>query len=112
MPVKADPFWVILEFQLAWVLDFYLWPKKWEIQSFLKSDQFTYCSWGFFESRSPKYTNIDRNRTISTRYAMLVLFLMLFRELESMTSMILKVALGLLLIFSIFRNLLLKKIKL
>ena len=26
----------------------------------------------FFESRPPKYINIDRNRTISARYAMLV----------------------------------------
>ena len=25
---RADPFWAILEFQLAWVLGFRLWPKK------------------------------------------------------------------------------------
>ena len=36
MGIRADPFWVILEFQLAWVLDFCLWPKKWEIQNFFE----------------------------------------------------------------------------
>ena len=25
---RADPFWAILEFQLAWALGFRLWPKK------------------------------------------------------------------------------------
>ena len=31
---RPEPFWVILEFQFAWVLDFCLYPKKLEIQYF------------------------------------------------------------------------------
>ena len=34
LSIRADPFGIILELQLAWVLDFCLWPKKWEIQNF------------------------------------------------------------------------------
>ena len=33
---KADPFRFIVEFQLAWVLDFSLWPKNWDIQNFFE----------------------------------------------------------------------------
>ena len=36
LPNRADPFWVILEFQLAWVLDFCIWPKQWKIQKFFE----------------------------------------------------------------------------
>ena len=75
---KPDPFWVISEFQLAWVLDFCLWTKKMENPNFFGNrTPFTYCPRGFFESRHPKLieieSNIDRNRTISARYALLVL---------------------------------------
>ena len=70
---RADPFWVILEFHLAWVLDFCLGPKKWEFENFFEIGYpFTYCPRGFFGLRPQKYTNIDRNRTISARYLMLV----------------------------------------
>ena len=41
---------------------------------------FTYCPRDFFESRPPKYTNIDTNRTISARYVMLVLIFNALRE--------------------------------
>ena len=34
---KVDPFRVILEFQLAWVVDFCIRSKKWKIQFFLET---------------------------------------------------------------------------
>ena len=65
---KADPFLVILEFQLARVLDFCLRPKKREIQFFIEiAPHLQTCPRDFFESRPYKYTNINRNTTISAR---------------------------------------------
>ena len=34
--IRADFFGVIFQFQLAWVLDFCIEPKKWEIQFFFE----------------------------------------------------------------------------
>ena len=63
----------MLEFQLAWVLDFCLYPKKSKVQNFFEIGPHLPTAPGGFESCLPKYTNIDKNRTISARYAMLVL---------------------------------------
>ena len=77
------------------MLDFFLWPKKWEIENFFEIGPYLPTAPGaFFESCPQKYTNIDRNRTISARYAMLALVFNAF--LERKISMTLKVALGLL----------------
>ena len=68
MHSRTDPFWVILEFQLARVLDFCLWPKKWEIQFFFES--------GLHLPSAPK-TFLSRalqNILISTEIEPLVLY--------------------------------------
>ena len=51
---RADPFWVILEFQLAWVLDVCLWPKKWEIQTFFEIGPNLPTAPGAFLNRAPQ----------------------------------------------------------
>ena len=55
---RADPFWVILEFQLAWVYDFCLWPKKWEIQNFFEIGPHLHTAPGVFLNRAPQNTLI------------------------------------------------------
>ena len=78
---RADPFRVILEFQLAWVLDFCLWPKKWEIQNVFEIGPHLHIAPGAFLNRAPKII------LISIEIQPLVLdmqcwysYLMLFRE--------------------------------
>ena len=51
---KADPISVILEFQLAWVLDFCLWPKKWEIRKFFEIGPHLLTAPAAFLNRAPK----------------------------------------------------------
>ena len=51
---RADPFRVILEFRLAWVLDFCLWPKKWEIQNVFEIGPYLPTAPGAFLNRAPK----------------------------------------------------------
>ena len=77
---RADPFWAVLEYQLDWVLDFCLWPKKWEIQSFFEIVPHLHSAPRAFLIFTPKYINIDRNRPINARYAMLVFIFNVFRE--------------------------------
>ena len=36
MDTRVPPFWVIFQFQLAWVLDFCLRMKHWKIQIFFE----------------------------------------------------------------------------
>ena len=52
--VSEDPFKVILEFQLAWVLDFCLWPKKWETQNFFEIWPHLPTAPGLFWNAPPK----------------------------------------------------------
>ena len=54
MHIRAGPFWVILEFQLAWVLHFCLWPKEMGNPKFFRNrTPFTYCP-GAFLNRAPQ----------------------------------------------------------
>ena len=70
---RAGPFRDILEFQLAWVLNFCIWQKKWEIQTFCEiGPHLLTAPEAILDRAAPKYTNIDKNRTISARYSMLV----------------------------------------
>ena len=56
MYTRADPFWVILEFQLAWVLDFCLRPKKWENQNLFEIRLHLHIVPGAFLNRAPQNT--------------------------------------------------------
>ena len=78
---RADTFRIILEFQLAWVLDFHLWPKKWEIQNFFEIGPHLHTAPKAFLNRTPKII------LMSIEIEPLVLdmqccysYLMLFRE--------------------------------
>ena len=51
---RADPFRVILDFPLAWVLDFCHWPKKWEIQFFFEIGLHLPTAPGVFLNRAPQ----------------------------------------------------------
>ena len=78
---RADPFGVIFQFQLAWVLDFCLEPKKWEIHNFFDIGPRLDTAPGAFLNRAPS------NMRILVKLVLLVLdtqccysFLLFFRE--------------------------------
>ena len=51
---RADPFWVILEFHLAWVLAYCLGPKKWEFENFFEIGPHLHAAHGAFLDCAPK----------------------------------------------------------
>ena len=54
MCIRADPFWVILEIHLAWVLVFCLWSKLWEIQFFFEIGPHLCTAPDTFLNRTPQ----------------------------------------------------------
>ena len=57
---SSDSFRVILEFQLAWVLNFCLWQKTWEIQIFFKNGPHLPTAPGAFLTRTSKNVFLSR----------------------------------------------------